>query len=86
MQLGPLAVHMAHDTVNSTVMAADEAFDVAARIFAAARARRDSLPARQAALEAHVPGGLSVEELMVLITQQRERARTIKRRCANPAA
>ena len=64
----------------------DEALDAAARILHATRARRDSLPVRQAAIEAHVPGGLSIEELMVLITQQRDRARTRKRRRTSTAA
>ncbi|MGW0805246.1 hypothetical protein [Nonomuraea sp. NPDC002799] len=52
-----------------------DAITEAARILAEARARRDALPARQAAIEAHVPGGPSVEELTQLIQQQRHRAR-----------
>jgi hypothetical protein len=35
----------------------------AGRILARARARRDSLPVEQAAAEAYVPGGPSVDEL-----------------------
>jgi hypothetical protein len=52
-----------------------DAIGEAAAILATARARRDALPARQAAAEAFVPGGPSVEELTLLIQQQRDRAR-----------
>ncbi|MFF0860925.1 hypothetical protein ACFYUV_04130 [Nonomuraea sp. NPDC003560] len=79
--------NMVQDIVNLAASQPKEAaLTAAASIFAAARARRDSLPVRQAAIEAHVPGGLSVEDLMVLITQQRERARTVKRQCRTAAA
>ena len=53
----------------------EEAFTAAARIWAEGRARRDSLTPEQAAREAYVPGGPSVEEIAELIRQQRARAR-----------
>ncbi|OUC99340.1 hypothetical protein [Streptosporangium minutum] len=52
-----------------------DAITAAAQIWAEARARRDALPVREAALAAYVPGGPSVDELITLITAQRERAR-----------
>lgn len=44
----------------------------AGQALAAARARRDSLTPEQAAAEAHVPGGPTVEELTERIRAQRE--------------
>ncbi|WP_185949381.1 hypothetical protein [Microbispora sp. KK1-11] len=62
----------------------DQALNEAAQIFADARARRDSLPADQAAREAWVPGGPSVTEITALINRQRAQCR--ERRLANAAA
>ncbi|GIH76172.1 hypothetical protein [Planobispora longispora] len=53
----------------------DQALTEAAQIFADARRRRDSLTPEQAAAEAYVPGGRSVEELTELIRAQRAEAR-----------
>lgn len=50
-----------------------DAITNAGRTLAAARARRDALPARQAAVEAHEPGGPSVDDLAASI----EAARTV---------
>ena len=43
----------------------------AGRALAAGRARRDALPAREAAQEAYVPGGPTVDDLEQLIRRQR---------------
>ncbi|MFC6081077.1 hypothetical protein [Sphaerisporangium aureirubrum] len=53
----------------------DEAMTRAGLILSAARARRDSLPADEAAREAYVPGGPSVEEITALIEKHRAEAR-----------
>lgn len=52
----------------------DERIAAAARILGRARARRDALPARQAAEAAYVPGGPSVDELEALILRHRAEA------------
>ncbi|WP_433415090.1 hypothetical protein ACQP1V_36400 [Microtetraspora malaysiensis] len=49
----------------------EQAIAEAAQIFADARARRDSLPADQAAAEAYVPGGPSIEQITDLINRMR---------------
>ena len=49
-----------------------EAVANAGAAVAAARARRDSLPAEQAAVEAYTPGGPSVAELEARIVAARE--------------
>lgn len=46
----------------------------AARALQAARARRDALPARQAAEEAYLPGGPSVADLEAQIRAHRAQA------------
>lgn len=68
---------MTHASVNlsAVTVTRDDALTAAARIWAEARARRDALPAREAALAAYVPGGKSVDELTELIQAQRDRAR-----------
>lgn len=48
-----------------------EAVASAGTALAAARARRDSLPAREAAVEAYMPGGPSVAELEARIVADR---------------
>lgn len=48
-----------------------DAITNAGRVLAAARARRDALPARQAAVEAYEPGGPSVDELAASIEASR---------------
>lgn len=53
----------------------DQACAAAGAVLSEARALRDSLPARQAAELAYVPGGLSIEELTALIEQHRAEAR-----------
>lgn len=58
------------------VVTREEAMAAAGRVLAEARAQRDALPVREAALAAHVPGGPSVEDLVEVITAQRERAQT----------
>jgi hypothetical protein len=60
----------------------DQAIADAGRIWADARARRDSLPAEDAAREAYVPGGPSVEELTALIERHRAEARAALTRSA----
>lgn len=55
--------------------ARDEAIAAAGRALADAIARRDALPPRAAAEEAHVPGGPSIDEL-----EQRIRARRAAQR------
>lgn len=47
----------------------------AAQVLADARAHRDSLTPEQAAAEAYVPGGRSVEDIAALIRHQRTEAR-----------
>ncbi|MBG0825764.1 hypothetical protein HS048_34330 [Planomonospora sp. ID91781] len=47
----------------------------AAFVIARARARRDSLPVMEAAREAYIPGGPSVEEIAEIIRSHREEAR-----------
>ncbi|MER5420396.1 hypothetical protein [Streptosporangium roseum] len=53
----------------------DQACTEAAFIVARARHRRDSLPVEEAAREAYIPGGPSVEEIAAIIRQHREEAR-----------
>ncbi|GII51936.1 hypothetical protein Pth03_03250 [Planotetraspora thailandica] len=53
-----------------------EAIAAAGKILARARAERDALPVREAAIAAHRPGGPSVDELEDLIRTQRVRAMT----------
>lgn len=53
----------------------DEHIAAAARTWGRARARRDSLPPEEAAREAYMPGGPSVEEIAELIRQHRAEAR-----------
>lgn len=53
----------------------DQAITAAARILGRGRARRDSLTPEEAAEEAFVPGGPSVEEIAALIRQHRAEAR-----------
>lgn len=48
-----------------------EQITAAAQLFAAARARRDSLSPEEAARQAYVPGGPSVEEIAALIRELR---------------
>ncbi|GAA4100740.1 hypothetical protein [Nonomuraea soli] len=50
----------------------------AAQIFADARARRDALTPEEAAAEAYVPGGLSLEDLTEKIRRQRQEARAAR--------
>ncbi|WP_017972486.1 hypothetical protein [Actinopolyspora halophila] len=52
-------------------MTRQECIDRAGKILARARARRDSLPPREAAEEAHYPGGPSVDEIEAQIIRQR---------------
>ncbi|MEV7971275.1 hypothetical protein AB0O34_35570 [Sphaerisporangium sp. NPDC088356] len=59
------------------IPAYDQAMDAVAELVVRARARRDSLPADQAAREAYVPGGPSVEELTTLIERHRAEARAM---------
>lgn len=49
----------------------EDCIAAAGRALAAGRARRDSLSPRQAAEEAYVPGGPSVEQLEARIRAQR---------------
>ncbi|RCG27238.1 hypothetical protein DQ384_26330 [Sphaerisporangium album] len=60
----------------------DQAIASAGRILAAARQRRDSLPPEEAAREAYVPGGPSIEELTALIERHRAEARAAQGRTA----
>lgn len=53
----------------------DEATGAAARILGIARGRRDSLTPEEAAKEAYVPGGPSVEEIAELIRRHRAERR-----------
>ncbi|TFV52660.1 hypothetical protein [Blastococcus sp. TF02A-35] len=53
----------------------EECIAAAGRVFATGRARRDALPVMDAAREAYVPGGRSVDELAKRIRAQREQAR-----------
>ncbi|RBY94820.1 hypothetical protein DQ244_06050 [Blastococcus sp. TBT05-19] len=53
----------------------EECIAAAARAFNAGRARRDALPVMDAAHEAYVPGGPSVEELAARIRAMRDQAR-----------
>lgn len=48
-----------------------QSLDEAAQLFVDARARRDSLPPREAAEEAFVPGGPSVDEIEAQIRRLR---------------
>lgn len=54
----------------------DQAVAEAARIYAEATAHQATLTAREAAIEAYVPGGRSVDELEDMIRRLRERARS----------
>ncbi|MFD8558212.1 hypothetical protein ACFV1N_13105 [Streptosporangium canum] len=53
----------------------DQACTEVAGLMALARHRRDSLPVEEAARQAYLPGGPSVEELTELIRSHREEAR-----------
>lgn len=68
---------MTLESVNSGLdrIVRGQALSEAARILAEARARRDAMTVREAALAAHVPGGPSIDELAALIQAQRDRAR-----------
>lgn len=56
-------------------MKQDERYATAGRLIARARARRDSLPARDAAIEAYTPGGPSVDEIEAQIIAHRASSR-----------